>query len=529
MGKYRRAKWISNSNLNATLPQTSPPPYFRFLPLADVDGDGRPDLVVAQNVNNDCDACIPAKLTLWTFHNTGSGMTMSTQDLPSEDFAHTQMFLTDINGDGRADLLIARDFNTDPITTASLASYLSTGSSFTAGPGIISGAFANNYDTDEYLVGDFNGDGYPDIVRIYRTGSQAIGYGNIEFAINTGNGFKVQVWPIANAPTIMWPVSMQIRDSNADGRDDLVNPYQSSSGQGIYVFRSTGTSLVGEQWLANATHVSNESWIADEIDGQGTGGVVHAWNDTGLLSIDNYKPSLISRDRVVSVSTSGVPGYDVQFQYQTLPTIYGTQYWKDAAPAFPLVPLVPAMPVVTKMTLPDGHATRRSMTYSYGAIVYEEGGRGNLGFARQRVLDSATGLTTDTYYRQAFPYTGMVDKVLKYAGVPPAGLLQQTQNTYTCTDSASGNCVVAPNKYYFLYVAERDVLNWDLDLTPMPGSKTTTVMNAYGEPTSEKVVRTNPDGSASAFTTTTTSVYADDAVNWLLGRAVQHTVTSTAP
>jgi len=71
MGKYRRAKWISNCNLNATLPQSSPPPYFRILSIADIDGNGRPDIVVAQNVNNDCDRCVQSNLMLWTFHNTG--------------------------------------------------------------------------------------------------------------------------------------------------------------------------------------------------------------------------------------------------------------------------------------------------------------------------------------------------------------------------------------------------------------------------------------------------------------------------
>lgn len=528
MGKYRRAKWLSNSNLSNSIPQSSSAPWFRILGPADVDGDGRPDFVIAENVNNDCDSCVPNKLTLWLFRNTGSGFNFITQDLPPEDFAHTQMFLTDINGDGRADLLIGRNFNTDPIAMAGVASYVSTGTSFTAGPGL-SGSFTANYDSDSYYVADLNGDGYPDLVRVYRTGVAGLGYGNIELALNTGTSFKATTWSIANLPTIAWPVTFEVRDSNGDGRSDLVNPYQSSSGQGIYVFRSTGTSFVAEPWAVNTTHLANDSWISDELDGQGTGGVVHAFPDLGTLSIDNYKSSLISRDRVVSVSTSGVSGFNVGFDYQTLPNLLGSQYWKDVAGAFPVVAMVPPTTVVSKVTTPDGHQTRRTLTYSYGTLLYEEGGRGSLGFNRQRVFDSATGLSTDTYFRQPFPYTGLVDKVLKYSGTPPAGLYSSSVNVYSCIDSASSSCAVVAGKSYLPYVGETDDLNWDLNSTALPGLKTVVVSNAYGFPSSVTKTVLTPAGAASGFSETKTWTYGDDVANWLLGRHVQEVVTRTAP
>jgi len=528
MGKYRRAKWLSNSNLSNSIPQSSSAPWFKILPPADVDGDGRPDIVIAQNVNNDCDSCVPNKLTLWLFKNTGSGFNFIAQDLPPEDFAHTQMFLTDINGDGRADLLIGRNFNTDPIVMASVVSYVSTGTSFAVGPQL-NGSFTANYDADQYYVADVNGDGYPDIIRIYRTGVAGAGYANIELALNTGAGFNAAQWAVANAPTIAWPMTVEIRDSNGDGRSDIVNPYQSSSGQGIYVFRSTGTSFVAEPWAVNTTHLANDSWISDELDGQGTGGVVHAFPDLGTLSIDNYKSSLISHDRVVSISSSGATGFDVGFQYQTLPNLLGTQYWNDAVATFPDVPMVSPTSVVTQVTVPEGHATRRTLTYSYGGLQYELGGRGSLGFNRQRILDSATGLTSDTYFHQLFPYTGMVDKVLKYSGVPPAGLLQSTLNIFSCVDSAAAACSVVPGKSYFAYTGETDELNWDLNEVATPGAKTVTVLNAYGFPTNSTKTVLNPSGTNSGFSETKTSFYGDDVTNWLLGRQVQQSVTRTAP
>lgn len=531
-GAFQSQPWVGTGpSLNAL-------PFIRFLPPADIDGDGRPDLVLLNNFFADCDSCSPkSQLVAYVYKNTGTGYSASTQPFPGEIiFSTLQAFLADMDGDGRSDLVVASgsdsylEGNGGP-NQASVTTYLSNGSSFVnPGPGVAVGGFTYNDNIDTFTLGDFNGDGYTDVLRIYRTGPSFAPVANFEFAFNDGRGMTVKRPAITPSVLMSWPVGLKIRDVNDDGKSDIIADLVSGSG-GLLVFNSSGDgNLLAEPWISGFQRFFPETWRAAQLDGQSSGGLVQTTYvgpaGTGM-SIYNFVPSLITRDLVVDIGTSGLPGTSTRFQYDTLPRVLGTRYFKEAAPAFPRLPIVPAARVAVGMDLPTGQATQRHVSMSYGTMLYEYGGRGNLGLAWMQSKADDTGVATKTALRQDFPYLGLVDRVTQTQS--SGALLKSVRNTYACNDFVNGACAVAPGKRYQVWASRVDEQNVDLNGAALPGSRTTVSMNSQGFPLQSTVQTLDGAANATAYQTTTTNVYQDDVASWLLGRVVKTTVTATAP
>lgn len=529
-GKYSRSEW---AHYAAAL---SAPPYFKILDVADFDGDGRPDLIVLNDVALDCDWCSSAHaLDVYVFKNTGSGFNMVKQQLSGTNFPGLVVFSADINGDGRADIVLAHGSVPDGPTGTQwpyVTSYLSDGSKYIPGPGLDTSAFLSNLDFDAFAMGDFNGDGYPDLLRVARTGT-VYGVAVLEFAINTGKGFVRQEWSVPRDPVISWPVKFLIRDVNGDGLSDFVNPYATSSGTGTYVLRSTGSSMVGEVWSTGEPFYMKEIWFSSEIDGYGTGGIIHGFPQDGRLSVNSLSPQLITRDRIVKIEKSPLPGGAVSLQYDTLPRILNKQYFKEVPAAFPRIPVVPPISVVTGVDLPTGAPTPRHTTMSYGTMLTEMGGRGNLGFNWKSALDSATGLVEKTYFRQDFPFTGSVSQVGKGSSASNWNNLRFNTQTYGCFDPAAGPsvvCTVGPGKRYFIYPSQSDVREWDLNGAPVAWNRTQNAdFDSYGNPKTVTTRQLNADGSATDYAKTVTNTYYNNPTNWVIGRVTKSVSDVTGP
>jgi hypothetical protein len=139
---------------SAETPATGGQPL--FIVAGDLNGDGKPDLVVT-NMNHG----FPQLGDLTVLLGNGDGTFMATAAPPATGSIPYSVVLTDLNGDGKADLVIA-DAGSNTITVL-------PGN----GDGTFAAALSPAAGTDPVFaaVGDFNGDGIPDLAAANNSSS----------------------------------------------------------------------------------------------------------------------------------------------------------------------------------------------------------------------------------------------------------------------------------------------------------------------------------------------------------------------
>lgn len=208
--------------------------------LADVTGDGRPDVVgfgsdgVYVSVNTGKSFSAP---TRWYggFH-PGSGWSVE----------QTPRWIADVNGDGKADVV--------GIARGGVAVALSTGKGF-AGAKVWTADFggAKGWSTERHprALADMNGDGLLDVVGFSNAGPRV--------ALNTGASFgPLRSWGDGFSQDAGWRVGRHPRvlaDVDGDGRADIVG----FANDGVHVALSTGTGAqASRRW---STAFASSGWL----------------------------------------------------------------------------------------------------------------------------------------------------------------------------------------------------------------------------------------------------------------------------
>jgi len=165
--------------------------------VADVNGDGIPDLIVANYGSNSVSVLL----------GNGNG-TFQPQKTFATGSGPMSVAVADVNGDGKPDLVVAND------GSSTVSVLLGNGN----GTFLPQKSFATGYGPISVAVTDVNGDGKPDLI-VTNGGSYYYPGDTVSVLLGNGDGtFKTQ----QTFATGYIPASVAVADINGDGKPDLV-------------------------------------------------------------------------------------------------------------------------------------------------------------------------------------------------------------------------------------------------------------------------------------------------------------------
>ncbi len=213
----------------------------------------------------------------------------------------TPLAVADMNGDGKDDLIVQG-------TGGTIGTYLL---GLSGGPQYVSSGIASS---GSYKIGDFNGDGIPDLGNWSFGGSATI---TVAYGSRTGTFTQGYSTKVTNPG-----FSFKIADINGDGRDDFVNASSSST---ITVALTNGDGTFSTRTTALGSSYSSLAIL--DIDNDGTKDVV----TFGTSATNSYKTWLGGGGGTFTQSVSGafsgsnnfIPNQVIDFNGDGLMDIFG--------------------------------------------------------------------------------------------------------------------------------------------------------------------------------------------------------------
>ncbi len=192
--------------------------------ITDVNGDGKPDVIAV----NDCfvSGCAfsTASGSVGVLLGNGDGTFQAATTYSSGGYGGTSAVVMDVNGDGKADLVVGNDCTlSDNCSSSNVAVLLSNGDgTFQPPVSYDSGAtFATSV-----AAGDVNGDGKPDLMVINDCVDTNCD-GSVSVLLGNGNGtFPAAV---SYGPGGSVTNALAVGDLNGDGNPDIVTANQCTS------------------------------------------------------------------------------------------------------------------------------------------------------------------------------------------------------------------------------------------------------------------------------------------------------------
>lgn len=236
---------ITNQSFPERTDLATDPFYFPSYPeIADLDGDGKPDIIFAQGTSH----------PVGIFRNTSPGGTLSfTAASYLTGFNSSYISIADIDGDGKKDLV-------------GVAGSLLAIRRNTSTPGTISFApavtFLTSVADQRIVVADMNNDGRPDIILPFG--------GNLVMSVvrNTSTPGNISLAAKTDFPSLGGPTYSQIGDLDGDNNLDIVISYGFiSSTISVYRNNGTGGNISFAPKLDFATNANPGNIAIGDLDG----------------------------------------------------------------------------------------------------------------------------------------------------------------------------------------------------------------------------------------------------------------------
>jgi Big-like domain-containing protein/VCBS repeat protein/FG-GAP repeat protein len=240
--------------------------------IADVNKDGKPDIVLTNDTGeSNGDGSVAVLL------GNGDGTFQPAVLYDSGGLYPGWLAVADVNGDGIPDLIVLNAYVPGNQASGSVGVMLGYGNgtfhpvvTYAAGGANVSGI----------AVGDLNGDGQPDIVVTtcggYCTDNGNDGTVNVLLA-NGGGTFQAPVvYAVYGAGG-----GVVIADVNGDGKPDLIVPYGAGGGRGggVEVMLGNGDGTFSPGWSYNFDTPASSPLVAD-VNGDGIPDLLIATNQT---------------------------------------------------------------------------------------------------------------------------------------------------------------------------------------------------------------------------------------------------------
>jgi hypothetical protein len=417
---------------------------------------------------------------------------------------------------------------------------------------------------------DFNGDGRADCLipqGNFLTGAHQ------KLRVATGTTFVDVADSNLLSPSISLGTAYQNIDVNGDGRTDILLWSDTPTAGVLYVSNGDGTFTPSTTFNLNtavtqlkASNGTTDFVVADFL-GLGTVQFLRLKSaPTAGASTSNQlyvKADAVPTDQLIGMVSS--LGLKTALTYASLANDSAGHYSGDRGIAglsasYPVMDLVTPAQVVVANEMDTGVGLNKVKSeYAYKGLKAAFDGRGMLGFrqtVQQNTAPNGEALSIWTTYLANLPYTGVASRTQTLRGVwsnAAAQVLSTTSNVYCDTTSAvspSSATETTPCPTTSLvtrpYLRQSVESGSDLGGVALPTVTTTNGFNGFGDPTDITVVTTgNVAGlSNQSYTKATVNTFcAPDTTqtdgsacpnkisgdNWIIGRLVASTVTSTVP
>ena len=227
---------------------------------ADVDGDGKLDIIVANKGANNVGVSI----------NTGNGIFSSQMAYSTGGGSEpTSVVAADINGDNKLDIIVANSGRSN------VGVFLNMGNgTFTKQTTYSTGGRS---EPTSVVAADVNGDNKLDIIVANYAGN------NVGVSINTGNGtFSNQT--TYNAGSFAVPISVVAADVNGDNKLDII--IANSWASNVAVFLNTGVGSFTQQTIYSTGEGSTPtSVMAADVSGDNRPDIIVANSDSNNVGV----------------------------------------------------------------------------------------------------------------------------------------------------------------------------------------------------------------------------------------------------